>query len=88
MQAIAEVGTARAGRLPAAQTGHDVHALRGAALRQSDVIADLRSCMSTTEVKALPYAKSGVHTGSNGCSQDLLCLQYLDIITAPRSSSP
>ena len=42
----------KSGAPPATRTGHDVHALRGEALRQSDVIASLRSRMFSTEVRS------------------------------------
>ena len=74
MQATAKVRTARAGHLPAARAGHDVHALRGEALRQSDVIADLRSRMASNEVRNPFYMQLQGHCSYLRAYSKVCCL--------------
>ena len=84
-QATAEVMPARAERLSAARAGHDVHALRGEALRQSDLIAELRSRMSSTEVGIPLHMHIESHCSRLRAYPKFAALQYLTTATLPCS---
>lgn len=71
MQAPTEVYHRRATQGTGMRDAHDVHALRGEALRKSDLIADLRASMQSSQVPIAEVfsltAASRAHTCPQCC---------------------